>query len=218
VTIHLEIALASSPDSDTVNAAVAILHDSFAPDEGGGVTSETFMSPTPGRTLITASHDGSMVGFARVDQYETETGLLAWLAVADGARSMGIGRQLIDASTEQLSAAGATCMFVECRIDDYYAPRRRFYERHDLTSASGGDYWLEGHSGSLIQYDLLYLSLNNDTTAEQIAASATLVHTSGAGRRPHRLAAGLEWTLRNADDARCCEHQRTTRVSPKANT
>lgn len=200
MVIDLKIASTSSPDSETLAAAVAILHDSFAPDEGGGATPETFMSPKPGRTLITATHDGSVVGFARIDQYETETGLLAWLAVADGARSMGIGQQLIDASTKQLSAAGATGMFVECRIDDYYAPRRRFYERHDLTSVCGGDYWLEGHSGSLIQYDLLRLSLNDDTSAEQIAAGATHVHSSGAGRRPHRLAAGLEWTLRKAGE------------------
>lgn len=199
MTVDLQIVSTSSPDNETVAAAVAILHDSFAPDEGGGVTTETFMSPTPGRALISAIHDGSMVAFARIDQYDTQTGLLAWLAVADGARSMGIGRQLINASTERLSAAGATGMFVECRIDDYYAPRRRFYERHDLTSVSGGDYWLEGHSGSLIQYDLLHLSLNSNTSAEHITAAATLVHSTGSGRRPHRLAAGLEWTLRKAD-------------------
>ena len=196
MSADLTIALNSSPDDDTVAAAVGILHDSFAPDEGGGVTPETFMAPKPGRTLITAATDGGVIGFARVDQYETTTGLLSWLAVADGARSMGVGRRLIEASVQQLSTAGAASMFVECRVDDYYAPRRRFYERHGLASVSGGDYWLEGHSGSLIQYDLLYRSLTDGLGADRVAAGATLIHTSGAGRRPHRLAAGLEWTLK----------------------
>lgn len=195
MTSNLTIACDGSPGIEIVRSAVAILHDSFAPDEGLGVTPEAFMLPKPGRQLITASQDGSMLGFARVDQYEVDTGLLAWLAVADGARSMGVGRQLIDASVVALADGGAAAMFVECRVDDFYAPRRRFYERNGISSVSGGDYWLESHGGALIQYDLLHRPLTDRTTTDRISEGARLVHTSGAGRRHHRLVAGLEWTL-----------------------
>jgi predicted N-acetyltransferase YhbS len=196
-TTDVRIVASSHPPAETIAAAVAILHDSFAPDEGDGVSAESFMTPQPGRSLVVAEHDGDVVGFARVDQIQTIHGLLAWLAVADGSRSMGLGRRLIDASAGRLADAGATSMFVECRIDDYYAPRRRFYERNRQRSISGGDYWLRSHVGTAIQYDLLHRPLADDVPVEHIIEGATLIHRSGTGIRPDRLDAGLTWTLRD---------------------
>lgn len=196
-TTDIRMVASSHPSPETTAAAVAILHDSFAPDEGEGVSADSFMTPQPGRSLVVAERNGDVIGFARVDQIQTIHGLLAWLAVADGFRSTGLGRRLVDASAQRLADAGATSMFVECRIDDYYAPRRRFYERNRLRSISGGDYWLRSHLGTAIQYDLLRRPLVSDLPVEQIIEGATLIHRSGTGIRPDRLATGLAWTLRD---------------------
>lgn len=194
---EIRIRVSSDPPQATVVAAVAILRDSFAPDEGGGVSADRFMTPRPGRSLIVAEKDDRIVGFARVDRHGTTHGLLAWLAVADGARSMGIGRRLIEASAETLAVGGSASMFVECRIDDFYGPRRRFYERNRLRPISGGDYWLRSHVGTAIQYDLLHRPLGDEPSPDQIIEGATLIHRSGTGIRPDRLDAALAWTLRD---------------------
>ncbi len=209
--MDLTISAMARPDRSTVRTAVTILHDSFAPDEGGGVTAESFMAPSPGRMLIVAEQGERMVGFARIDRYGDIHGLLAWLAVADGARSMGVGRRLISASAANLADQGALTMFVECRVDDFYAPRRRFYERNGLRSVSGGDYWLRSHLDTEIQYDLLHRGTDPQPFSDEhrerhpsggrfddvdsIRAGATLIHESGTGVRRHRLDAGLDWTL-----------------------
>lgn len=194
---ELRIVASPTPTAAVVEAAVEILRDSFASDEGGGVSAESFMAPAPGRCLIVAVTDDRIVGFARIDQFDTIHGLLAWLAVADGARSTGVGRALIDAAASSLAAGGATSMFVECRIDDFYAPRRRFYERNRLRSVSGGDYWLRSHLDTAIQYDLLNRPLGTSPARTQIIDGATLIHSSGTGIRPDRLVKALDWTLQN---------------------
>lgn len=101
----------------------------------------------PASTVLLAEQDGRVVGFCTValDLRSVRFGQRAWvedLAVAEGARSGGVGKALLDAAKAWAREQGAS--HLELDSGDARVDAHRFYERERPTWTSRAfGWWLD---------------------------------------------------------------------------
>lgn len=97
-------------------AVEALLRDSELPTTGVTEWLDRFW---------VAEHEDRIVGVAGMERYESG-GLLRSVAVADGWRSSGIGRALVDKVLEEGRAAGVQEVYLLTTTAEHYFPRLGF--------------------------------------------------------------------------------------------
>jgi amino-acid N-acetyltransferase len=109
------VALRRAGDADH-EAVEALLRDSELPTVGVAEWLDHFW---------VAEHENRIVGVAGMERYQ-KGGLLRSVAVADGWRSSGIGRTLVDKVLEEGRAAGVREVYLLTTTAEHYFPRLGF--------------------------------------------------------------------------------------------
>lgn len=107
-----------------------------------------YLVGAPNAATWIAEEDGRMAGFAIVDWYQEEAGLIAYLQtieVTPAQRGRGVGRELLGRAEASARAAGAVSIWLH--VDEQNSLAVRVYEAHGYScEGRQQDYYAEGRA------------------------------------------------------------------------